>query len=219
MLKLQSQEMIWTATGTLKPKSTTASPKALSDSNELVYGGTRLGQHMHGIGRWSLIEMLEHTKFLFIIVKLETQGYSWAQLVSLELHYRQGMHSHKYSSWADESTIATQVILLCRPQARTKQSARKKSPDRARPKKKKAAAADSDKNTKKKKKLNDAKGTHLTFKHTEDASGKPICRNFNNNVPCKPGKPGSKTPKGKCPSGMVHLCAMCLKPHRACDHH
>jgi hypothetical protein len=95
MLKLQSQEMIWTATGTLKPKSTTASPKALSDSNELVYGGTRLGQHMHGIGRWSLIEMLEHTKFLFIIVKLETQGYSWAQLVSLELHYRQGMHSHK----------------------------------------------------------------------------------------------------------------------------
>ena len=83
------------ANNTLKPKSTTASPKALADSNELVYGGTRLGQHMHGIGRWSLIEMLEHTKFIFIIVKLESQGYSWTQLVDLELHYRQGMRQQR----------------------------------------------------------------------------------------------------------------------------
>jgi hypothetical protein len=218
MLKLQSQEMIWTAAGTLKPKSNTASPKALADSSELVYGGTRLGQHMHAIGRWSLVDMLEHTKFIFIVVKLESQGYTWSQLADLEQHYRQGMHSHKYSSLADESTIATQVVLLCRPKARTKQTARATSPNRA--KKAKKAKTDTNNgtdNTKKKTKSNT--GKKLVFKFDKGTCGTYICKNYNNNVPCRPCPPGTKKSKGPCLSGFLHQCAMCRQSHRACDHH
>ena len=118
------------------------------------------------------------------------------------MKYRRGMFTRKYTSWSCPNSLAALVVLS----APAPKSAAATKPRKAVEAELDTAGGGGKKRTKGK----------VTFVHDTDSQGVPICRNWNNNFPCF----GRGSAKGKGTAcAMSHSCGVCLKKHRACDHH
>jgi hypothetical protein len=195
VMRAQSEELVFTSTGGYIPKSSVAKQKPLETVYMLLFGGARLGDWAVATGRWLQAESTEHTQFIHHIVKLVHQGRDWSSVREVEMAYRRGMYTGKYVAWGDTNTLSS-LIVLNGPGPAPKARRQPSPPD------------DADQSKKKVKKGG------ISFVHDTDSNGKDICRNWNNGMPCfGRGKGKNKTCQ------MSHRCAVCLQPHKACDHH
>ena len=190
VMRDKAREMVMTSTGGYIPRINITSPTPLKDSVELLFGGMRGGDWMLGTGQWVHAQVTEHMHFLHKCVKLVQQGHAWATVRDIEMEYRRGMFTGKYSSW-DCAYSLTSLIVLSAPA--TKPRAARDNSDPPPTKRTKA-------------------GGGVKFKHDQDSSGTDICRNWNNGTACRALGTG-----GACK--LSHVCAVCLKKHKACDMH
>ena len=195
VLKAQAQEMVVTLSGGYVPKIKSTTVKPLEDEWQLLLGGGRLGMWKVATGQWAQAVQVEHMHYLHKIVELKVNGHDWEVVREIERKYRVGMHTGKYSSWDCGSTLATLVVL----------SAKVKPPKRAAPAPNPGAGGN--------KKQKGGKGAgFVQAVHKKDSSGTVLCKNWNVGIPCRgPGNQGSCT--------LGHTCFVCLKNHKACDHH
>jgi len=190
--------MIFTKGGGIVQRSRGIKPKDLEDEFDLLFGGPRLGDWKVKTNQWAPEEATEHMHFLHAIVKLSKQGRPWAVVRDIEMAYRKGMHCGKYTSWDDLNQLSSLVVLTAPFAGKRSKSRNSKQPSHD-------SSDDEQESTQKKKKIKKTK--KLTFKHTKDSKGQTLCRNWNNGFACK----------ANCEHS--HRCAVCLKDHKAVDHH
>ena len=194
----KSQEMVLTQSGGYVPKVKVSTPKPLQNSIDLLFGGARLGAWKAACNIWVMQEATEHMHFVHACVQLERNGRTWAVVRDIEMQYRRGMFTGKYTSWRDDNALAALVVLSSTQMPSRATGATK--------------SADGGGEAKGRKRPKDE--SKPVFKHEQDSKGIDICRNWNNGHPCF----GKGKGKGKTCS-MSHTCAVCLGNHKACDHH
>jgi hypothetical protein len=206
-MRAASQDMVMSADPAGRVVYTRASkttvPTALVDGTELLWGAQRLGVWKVATGQWATAVETEHMQFVHSVIQLHRNGRAWSECREIEMKYRRGMFTRKYTSWSCPNSLAALVVLS----APAPKSAAATKPRKAVEAELDTAGGGGKKRTKGK----------VTFVHDADSQGVPICRNWNNNFPCF-GRGAAKNGKGTACT-MSHSCGVCLKKHRACDHH